>query len=81
MSIILYIRRNHDLPVMGICYGMQELAHVFGGAVSASEQREFGRAFIDKNTSKEGLTPAMQGNDNSNHMTLKSPHPLMVPST
>ena len=33
--------------MLGICYGMQEIAHVFGGAVEPSTEREFGRAFID----------------------------------
>lgn len=36
------------LPVLGICYGMQELAHVFGGKVNPSTEREFGKAIISK---------------------------------
>lgn len=40
--------KARNLPVLGICYGMQELAHTFGGEVSPSNEREFGRAFIDK---------------------------------
>jgi len=35
------------VPVMGICYGMQTLAHQLGGRVTLSEHQEFGRAFID----------------------------------
>ena len=38
------------LPLLGICYGAQHLAHVFGGEVLASNTREYGRAnlsFID----------------------------------
>jgi GMP synthase (glutamine-hydrolysing) len=35
------------LPVLGICYGMQELAHVFGGAVKPSSEREYGRAELN----------------------------------
>ncbi len=42
--------KTNNIPVLGICYGMQELAHVFGGEVSPSMEREFGRAFIDKTT-------------------------------
>lgn len=34
--------------MLGICYGMQELAHVFGGIVSPSSDREFGRALLTK---------------------------------
>lgn len=36
------------IPVLGICYGMQEITYKFGGIVSPSTEREFGRAFIDK---------------------------------
>ena len=35
-----------DVPVLGICYGMQAMAQRFGGQVSPSEQREFGHATI-----------------------------------
>ncbi len=39
------------IPLLGICYGAQYLAHYFGGEVAPSESREFGRAnleFIDR---------------------------------
>jgi GMP synthase (glutamine-hydrolysing) len=35
------------LPVLGICYGMQEIANHFGGSVAPSSEREYGRAIID----------------------------------
>ncbi|HZS81223.1 MAG TPA: glutamine-hydrolyzing GMP synthase [Stellaceae bacterium] len=35
------------VPVLGICYGQQAMCAQLGGRVAASEQREFGRAFID----------------------------------
>lgn len=35
-----------DLPILGICYGMQALCHAFGGQVAASDEREFGYADI-----------------------------------
>jgi len=34
------------LPVLGICYGMQAMAHQLGGVVSSGHQREFGHADV-----------------------------------
>ena len=34
------------LPVLGICYGMQAMAHALGGRVSGGQEREFGHAVI-----------------------------------
>lgn len=36
-----------DIPVLGICYGMQAMARSLGGRVEASSQGEFGRAEIE----------------------------------
>jgi len=33
-----------DVPVLGICYGMQLMAHLLGGRVARPEKREYGRA-------------------------------------
>jgi len=35
------------VPMLAICYGQQTMAHQLGGVVAASDNREFGRAFID----------------------------------
>ncbi len=35
-----------ELPALGICYGMQIMAHLLGGSVEGSQQREYGRAEI-----------------------------------
>jgi len=35
------------IPVLGICYGMQLMAHLLGGEVEPGVEREFGRAMID----------------------------------
>ncbi|HIE30033.1 TPA: glutamine-hydrolyzing GMP synthase, partial [Candidatus Poribacteria bacterium] len=35
-----------SIPVLGICYGMQLMAHLLGGKVDAAAQREYGFAEI-----------------------------------
>ncbi|TXR53321.1 glutamine-hydrolyzing GMP synthase [Reinekea thalattae] len=37
---------NLGIPVLGICYGMQTMAHQFGGVVSTSNEQEFGYAEV-----------------------------------
>ncbi|MFU8812394.1 MAG: glutamine-hydrolyzing GMP synthase [Balneolaceae bacterium] len=38
---------EHDVPVLGICYGLQSLAHAIQpGSVEKAEKREFGRAVL-----------------------------------
>ena len=36
-----------ELPILGICYGMQLMAHQLGGTVDPSHQREYGQAVIE----------------------------------
>jgi GMP synthase (glutamine-hydrolysing) len=38
------------IPVLGICYGMQLIAHQLGGGVDRAARREFGRAIITVET-------------------------------
>ncbi|RPH57168.1 glutamine-hydrolyzing GMP synthase, partial [bacterium] len=48
------------LPVLGICYGMQVMAHELGGGVEGSERREYGRAeiaILEPGRLFEGLSP------------------------
>lgn len=39
------------LPILGICYGEQTMVAQMGGKVEPSEDREFGRAFVEVTTS------------------------------
>ena len=38
---------NLEVPILGICYGEQTIVKQMGGDVEPSDQREFGRAFVD----------------------------------
>ncbi len=48
------------LPILGICYGMQTIAHYLGGSVIAADHQEYGKAklTIEDSSSKifEGVT-------------------------
>ena len=46
------------LPVLGICYGMQALAHQLGGRVSPGDRREYGHAVLHV---AERDAPILQG--------------------
>jgi len=35
-----------DIPILGICYGHQLMAHMLGGKVAKGKEREFGRAAL-----------------------------------
>ncbi len=48
---------DSGVPVLGICYGMQTMAHQLGGEVSFSDQREFGYAEVRA----RGHTKLLQG--------------------
>ena len=45
-------------PVLGICYGMQLLAHALGGRVAPSQQREYGHATV---TISDASNPLLAG--------------------
>ncbi|WP_425446340.1 glutamine-hydrolyzing GMP synthase [Dethiothermospora halolimnae] len=36
-----------DIPILGICYGGQLMAHIFGGKVNRAKSREYGKAAIE----------------------------------
>ena len=38
---------SRGVPILGICYGMQLIAHQLGGMVQMSKQREFGKTTIN----------------------------------
>lgn len=48
-----------NVPVLGICYGLQLMAHVLGGKVASSSKREYGFASLEIKTN-EGLLKGME---------------------
>lgn len=46
------------LPLLGVCYGAQLLAHMAGGTVKGAPSREYGRAML---TVTDGTDPLMEG--------------------
>ena len=57
---------EQKIPVLGICYGMQELAHHFSGEVQPSSEREYGRALISMTEeNKEAAELLFKGVDNA----------------
>ncbi|MDA0683373.1 MAG: glutamine-hydrolyzing GMP synthase [Bacteroidetes bacterium] len=46
----LTLENGDPVPIFGVCYGLQAMAHVQGGEVQAADKREFGRAAIRTDT-------------------------------
>jgi GMP synthase (glutamine-hydrolysing) len=40
-----------NIPILGICYGMQLIAHQLGGKVSKSNKKEYGNAIVKTKSS------------------------------
>ncbi|MFH2012783.1 MAG: glutamine-hydrolyzing GMP synthase [Pseudomonadota bacterium] len=59
-----------DIPILGICYGMQYMAHVVGGEVKGSTRREYGhtRLYIDD------FTDLFQGFENTSFIDVWMSH-------
>ena len=49
------------VPVLGICYGLQAMAHQLGGEVERAERREFGRAQIQVPPNGEEKSQLFEG--------------------
>ena len=59
------LAEERGLPVLGICYGFQEMAHALGGRVAQAPHREFGHASVTKapcgGSSEGGVEDLLQG--------------------
>ncbi len=49
------------IPVLGICYGMQEITEQFGGEVVRAKAREYGKADLKI----DGVSPLLEGIENN----------------
>jgi GMP synthase (glutamine-hydrolysing) len=47
--------QDHHIPVLGICYGMQELAYSFHGTVEKGLKHEYGKSTVKRVTNPDGM--------------------------
>lgn len=50
------------VPILGICYGLQALAHALGGLVEPAKEREYGRALLSEISPESRLLAGVQQN-------------------
>ena len=55
------VRENINCPVLGICYGLQILAHEMGGRVQPSSRREYGYARLEVTEEGSALFKGLPG--------------------
>ena len=51
---------DSGVPVLGICYGMQLMAHLLGGRIERAAQREYGRTVVFMDQNEQGLLKGMK---------------------
>ena len=61
---------NLDVPILGICYGMQTMAAQLGGAVEGSDTSEFGYAQIRRTASGGLFAELSDGTDEGGQQLL-----------
>jgi GMP synthase (glutamine-hydrolysing) len=74
------------IPILGVCYGMQLLAHLSGGSVVSSSRREYGRADarIEGGTLFHGFAPGATTPvwmSHGDHVDTAPPHWNVVASS
>ena len=70
------------VPVLGICYGMQLITHLFKGKVEAGQQAEYGRGAIDVKQNQSGIFAGLAESEqvlmSHNDLVTKAPEGFMV---
>lgn len=61
-SVWAFLKRTR-VPVLGVCYGLQEMTHALGGTVERAEKREFGHALVARTGASlpEGMADILEG--------------------
>ena len=55
---------NLNLPILGICYGMQLITHLNGGKVEKADSREFGKAVLEVGNNDNPLFTGVKKSSN-----------------
>ena len=55
---------NLNLPILGICYGMQLITHLNGGKVEKADSREFGKAVLEVENNDNPLFTGVKKSSN-----------------
>ena len=55
---------NLNLPILGICYGMQLITHLNGGKVEKADSREFGKAVLEVENNDNSLFTGVKKSSN-----------------
>ncbi|MDH5402275.1 MAG: glutamine-hydrolyzing GMP synthase [Candidatus Heimdallarchaeota archaeon] len=46
-DVLIPLIDNPEIPVLGICYGLQLIGHYYGGSVTAADRKEYGNTTVE----------------------------------
>lgn len=53
--------KDRNIPVLGICYGMQEMAYALGGSVTPGLKHEYGKSVVKTLNGEPSSSPLLEG--------------------